>query len=106
MRLALEPDIEIVGEAGDGETALVLAARLKPDVITMDVEMPRMDGITATATLRTMTPQCAVVILTLHNDTATRARAEAAGAAAFIEKKAMDSGLLTVIRQVSAAHRQ
>lgn len=100
MRLSLEPDIEIVGEAEDGETALALASALKPHVIIMDVEMPRMDGITATAALQSIAPQSAVIILSLHNDHVTRSRAAVAGAAAFVEKKGAEPTLLTTLRQV------
>src|SRR5437763_16909226 len=68
MRLALEPDISVVGEAGDGATALSLAQDGSPDVVVMDVAMPGMDGIAATAALRRLAPRIAVVIHTLHDD--------------------------------------
>ena len=73
--LALEPNLEVVGEAGRAAEAMLLAQALRPDVILMDVEMPGMDGISATAALRSVAPQSAVVILTLYDDAATRARA-------------------------------
>ena len=98
MRLALEPDLSIVGEAPDGATAIQLVAALRPDVVLMDIEMPGMDGITAAAALRAVAPECAVVMLSLHGDRATRARAEAAGAVAFVEKQAAEPVLLTAIR--------
>lgn len=101
MRLSLEPDIEVVGEAAEGEAALAQAATLQPDVIIMDVEMPHMDGISATAALRTSVPASAVIILSMHSDPALRARAADAGAAAFVEKKAVEPALLLAIRQVS-----
>ncbi len=102
MRLALEPDIHIVGEANDGTVAVELAQTLQPDVILMDVELPTMDGIVATSTLRRIVPQSAVVILTLHDDTLTRQRAQNAGAVAFVAKHETDTVLLSAIRQ--AAH--
>jgi len=74
MRLALEPDLEVVGEACDAAEAISLARALLPDVILMDVELPGVSGIAATETLRTATPQCAVVIFTLRDDAATSAR--------------------------------
>ena len=73
--LALEPNMEVVGEASDGAEAISLAPTLHPDVVLMDVEMPGMDGISATATLRHVVPHSAVVILTLYDDAATRTRA-------------------------------
>ena len=70
--LALDPNMEVVGEASDGAEAISLARALRPDVVLMDVEMPVMDGISATAALRSIVSQSAVVILTLHDDAATK----------------------------------
>jgi two-component system, NarL family, response regulator LiaR len=55
--LALEPDLEVVGEASDGSEAISLTQALRPDVVLMDVEMPGMDGISATAALRSLAPR-------------------------------------------------
>ena len=55
--LALEPDLEVVGEASDGSEAISLTQALRPDVVLMDVEMPGMDGISATAALRSLPPR-------------------------------------------------
>ncbi len=101
MRLALEADVVIVGEAGDGEAALLLAQTLHPDVILMDVEMPRMDGLTATAALHAMVPRSSVVVLSLYDDALTRSRALAAGALAFLPKQGALDTLLAVIRQAA-----
>ena len=103
LRLALEPDLSIVGEAPDGATALALAAALRPDVVVMDVEMTGLDGITAAEALRTVAPESAVIMLSLHGDPTTRARAAAAGAVAFIEKQAAEPSLLTAIRAAAAS---
>jgi DNA-binding NarL/FixJ family response regulator len=100
MRLLMEPDIVVIGEASSGEQALELVNVLSPDIILMDVEMPGMDGITATASLRATTPQSAVVMMSIHDDARTRARAEAAGAAAFVEKSGTLEVLLATIRQI------
>jgi DNA-binding NarL/FixJ family response regulator len=102
MLLELEPDVEVVGEAADGQSALEMAKRLDPDVVIMDVEMPGMDGITATAALRGKTARCAVVILSLYDDTLTRARAAAAGAVDFVAKHQMEGPLLEAIRRADA----
>ena len=101
MRLALEPDVAVVGEAADGAEAVRLAEAEHPDVVVMDVVMPGMDGIAATEALRALLPCCAVVIHSLHDDSRTQARAWAAGAAAFVAKRGAADSLLAAIRQVS-----
>jgi NarL family two-component system response regulator YdfI len=100
MRLTLEQDMEVVGEAESGEAALRLVRALSPDVVLMDVEMPGMDGIVATAALRATAPHVAVVILSLYDDARTRARAREAGAAAFVAKHQAKTALLATIRRV------
>jgi DNA-binding NarL/FixJ family response regulator len=101
MRLELEPDLSVVGEAGDGLDALDSARALTPNVVLMDVEMPRMNGIDATRELRSQVPSAAVVILSMHDDAATQARARAAGASAFVSKHSIDHGLLEAIRRAA-----
>jgi len=101
MRLALEPDLTVAGEASNGVEALELTQSLTPDVVVMDVEMPEMDGITATERLREMSPHVTVVMLSLHGDAATRAQAYAAGAAAFVEKQGAVEILLAEIRRAA-----
>jgi DNA-binding NarL/FixJ family response regulator len=102
--LALEPNMEVVGEADDGVEAISLARALRPDVVLMDVEMPGMDGISATAALRSVVPQSAVVILTLYDDAATRTLAREAGAAAFVAKHQREETLLAEVRRVAMSH--
>ncbi|MEX2225424.1 MAG: response regulator transcription factor [Dehalococcoidia bacterium] len=101
MRLDLEAGIAVVGEAADGESAVSLARKLDPDVILMDVEMPGLDGIRATQQLRQDLPGCCIVVLTIHDDAATRARARDAGATAFISKHQIDSSLMDAIKSVA-----
>ena len=98
MRLLLEPDITVIGEASSGKEALTLVQQLCPDVVLMDIEMPVMDGISATAVLRTIVPQSVVVILSIHDDSSMRARAQKAGAMAFVEKRGSMEALLAIIR--------
>ncbi len=101
MRLLLEPDITIVGEANNGKEALALAQQLYPDVVLMDIEMPQMDGIAATEAMQTLVPQSAVVILSIHSNSAMRTRAQMAGAVAFVEKSGSTEVLIAAIRQAS-----
>lgn len=101
MRLLLEPDITVVGEANNGKEALALVQQLRPDVVLMDIEMPVMDGIAATAELHAMMPRSAVVMLSIHSNSVMRARAEMAGAVAFVEKSGSTEALLSAIRQAS-----
>jgi two-component system NarL family response regulator len=104
MRIALEPDLEVVGTAGDATEAIPLARTLRPDVVLMDIEMPGMGGISAIAALRRVVPHSAVVIFTLYDDVAMRARAREAGAAAFVTKHQTEETLLATIRRAAKAH--
>jgi DNA-binding NarL/FixJ family response regulator len=101
FRLHLEPDIQVVGEAGSGQEALLLAQTLSPSVVLMDVEMPGMDGIATTSALRSLSGNSAVVMLSIHDDVVTRAQAQAAGAMAFVAKGGTTDQLIATIRQVA-----
>jgi pilus assembly protein CpaE len=99
--LPLLGDIDIVGEAESGQSAIELAAALRPDVILMDVEMPLVDGLTATHSIKQQYPQCHIIILSIHSDAAVRAQARSAGADDFIDKGAPLAVLLDAIKTIS-----
>jgi len=62
------PEVRVVGEATDGEEALQLAQTLRPDVVLMDITMPRMDGLEATRRIKAERPEVKVIVLTVHNE--------------------------------------
>lgn len=101
MRLARTNDMRVVGEAGDGETALHLIHEHSPDVVVMDVELPGDDGLAVTRLLRSEKTPPAIVILSMHDDPGTGEQARAAGAAIFVSKHAGATALLQGIRQVA-----
>ncbi len=98
MRLAAEADLTVVGEAADCESALDLAASLRPDIVLVDVEMPHADGIATARALRAVFPQVSVIILSFQDDAQTRALAVEAGAVAFVAKSLPADTLLAAIR--------
>jgi len=97
-----EEDMEVVGEAGDGEEAVALAPRTRPDVIIMDVNMPRLNGIEATKQIKAIMPSTAILILTAYdNDQYVSALLEA-GAAGYLLKNIKGRELIEAIRAVHA----
>src|SRR5512136_1823682 len=102
--LANEDDLQIVGEASDGETALRQAQELMPDVVLMDINIPALNGIQVTRKLRANHPQVNVVILTAYDDEEQVFHAIRAGASAYYPKDVTPDKLVTAIRQVSRGH--
>ena len=100
LRLILEtePDLELIGEASDGNEALSLCKKLKPDVVLMDLRMPDMDGLTAIEKLRTEQPEIAVVILTTFNEDDLMLRGLQAGAHGYLLKDTDRNTLFNTIR--------
>lgn len=105
MRLELEVDMLIVGEAATGREVHDLVQTLQPDVVLMDVELPDMSGIEVTGMVRTSFPRSNVVMLSLHGDAETRARAMNAGAVLFVEKHEPMDNLLAAIRKAAELSR-
>jgi len=98
----LEKDQEfmVVGEAGDGSEALELARTLSPDLILMDLAMPRVNGLEATRSIKAERPETKVIIITRYQEDAYRQAAAQSGADAFLPKGTRVPELLTTIRQV------
>lgn len=103
LRLILETedDFELVGEASDGNEALGLCKKLKPDVVLMDLRMPNMDGLTAIEKLRAEQPEIAVVILTTFNEDELMLRGLQSGARGYLLKDTDRNTLFDTIRAAS-----
>jgi two-component system, NarL family, response regulator NreC len=98
MLLDLEPDIHVVGEAANREEALARFESLRPDLVLLDLALPGTDGIELARELLALAPALKIVILTLHDTPANRARAAQAGAVAFAGKHEGSPALLAAIR--------
>ncbi len=103
--LQFEPDVEVVGAARSGKEGIQLAQELDPDVVLMDINMPDIDGITATENIRRKSPHIQVVILSVQNDQNYMRRAMLAGARDFLTKPPMGDELISAIRRASEMAR-
>ena len=101
MLFLAEPDMEIAGEAGSGAEALQAVARLRPDVVLMDVAMPGMSGIEATRRIKAASPETAILALTMYEDEQYFFEMLNAGASGYIPKRAAPDDLVSAIRVVS-----
>ncbi|RME48298.1 MAG: DNA-binding response regulator [Chloroflexi bacterium] len=97
-----QPDLEVVGEAGDGQEAVAKAAELQPDVILMDIGMPGMNGLEATERIKQQFPDIQVLLLTVHDDEEYLFRALKVGASGYVLKEAETTELMMAI---DVAHR-
>ena len=98
--LSLEPDLEVVDEVGSGDAAVEAARRLQPDVALLDMEMPGLDGIAATAEIRTVSPDTRVLIVTTFGRPGYLRRALQAGASGFVVKDTPAAQLADAVRRV------
>lgn len=96
-----EPDMEVVGEAGDGKEAVDLTGELRANVVVMDVAMPRLGGIDATAQITKKHPEVGVIILSMYSDEEYIVRALSAGAKGYLLKDSVESELVSAVRSVA-----
>lgn len=104
MLVNSQPDMEVIGEAGDGETALIEAERLKPDLVLMDISMPELNGLLAAKRLRATSPDVKILTLTRHTDDGYLKQIIAAGANGYVLKQSAPNELITAIRTVAAGN--
>jgi two-component system response regulator NreC len=99
-----QPDMEVVGEAGDGELAIKEAARLSPDMVIMDVSMPNMNGLKATKKLRSLYPDIKILTLTRHTDDGYLQQLLGAGANGYVLKQSAPTELINAIRTINSGN--
>ena len=102
MRLALEPDMMVVGTVEDLATAVSTAATTQPNVILLDIKLPDSSGLDGISHLRQAAPHCAIIIITVYDSVANQRQALSAGANAFISKQANFDQLLALIRRLGS----
>jgi len=102
MILSAQPDMEIVGEAGNGREAVELAEQLKPEIVVMDVAMPELNGIEATRRLASSVPHARVVALSMHKDSVYVREILRAGARCYLLKDFVAADLVSAIRAVAS----
>jgi two-component system, NarL family, response regulator NreC len=99
--LSLQSDMEIVGEAGNGQQAIEFAEKLQPDVVVMDIAMPELNGIEATRRVLISSPRTRVLALSMHKDSAYVREVLKAGARGYLLKDSVDNDLVTAVRAVA-----
>jgi DNA-binding NarL/FixJ family response regulator len=104
MLIDAQPQMEVVGEAGNGESCVRLAQQLAPDVVVLDISMPDVSGLTATQALRRLCPAIKILILTRHTDSSYVQRLLQAGARGYVVKHSASEELVRAIERVAAGH--
>lgn len=99
-----QPDMEVIGEAGDGDAAVKEAVRLNPDLLLMDISMPTLNGLKATKKLRSVLPNIKILILTRHTDDGYLQQLLAAGANGYVLKQSAPNELINAIRTVASGN--
>ena len=102
--LEAQPDIKVIGDAGDGREAVRLVAELEPDVALVDITMPELNGVDATLQIRDVCPSTKVIILSMHANTRHIARALQAGAQGYLVKESAGIEVVKAVRTVYAGH--
>ncbi len=100
MMIDAQPDMQVIGQAADGDEAVLRVREACPDVIVLDVVMPRTSGMTLVGTLRELCPTARILMLTMHDEPAVVRAALDAGATGFVAKEALGDDLLAAIRAV------
>lgn len=100
--LALEPDFEIIGEAADGEEAVAKTEALQPDILLLDINMPKLTGIEVAGKLKALCPEVRVLVLTIHDDENYMMKMIQSGAAGYLLKDVEPSVMVQAIRRVYA----
>lgn len=100
--ISAEPDIEVVGEAQDGETAVLMARKLLPDVVLMDINMPKLSGIEAAAEILKNNALTKVMIISAHSNKGFVAAALKAGVSGYVLKTSINEDLIPAIHAVMA----
>jgi len=95
-----QPDMVVVGEAGDGETCVDVVTRLRPDIVVLDINMPRCNGLEALERIRASVPETRVVVLTMHDDPEYLRRVMTTGGSGFILKQSAADELIDALRAV------
>jgi two-component system response regulator NreC len=101
MMLEAQPDLMVVGEAGTVHEALDIAARVRPQIITLDLTMPGPSGVASVERLRAAAPGARIIVVTMHDDPAYVRSAIAMGAAGYVNKSAADTELISAVRAVA-----
>lgn len=95
-----DPEIEVIGEASDGQEAVALALRLRPDVVVMDYAIPTYNGALATRMIREAEPETRVLMLSMHSEPSYVANSRQAGASGYLLKNALDLELVAAVKGV------
>lgn len=105
LRALLQPHFDVIALVTDGRTLLSVAAALSPDAIVTDISMPILDGIQASALIRSSDPDARIVFVTVHSEQILVERCMAAGALGYVLKDAAGDELVTAVRAVLAGDR-